>query len=149
MVGVELGEYGAAILVWLRGLRQFRTKSRSLRQFPRHLNPAVAKHDPKPFPQYMRRAVEVLNKFSCPHQRLITGGMQAYGLLLMGFGRPLGDLGVFRLFPALALELFGVSLTKLLRLRLLSIVGVSRLWPSGLVGEGSWGVLVPNCSRTR
>jgi hypothetical protein len=63
------------------------------------------------------------------HVRLLianTGGTRAYRLLLRGFERLSGDFGVFRLFPALVFKLFGVSLTKLLLLRLLWIVGGSR-----------------------
>jgi hypothetical protein len=67
----ELGIRGAVFLVWLRGLRSFCTKSRRLRQFFRQVNPATPNHDPKLFPQYMRRAVEILSVFNCPHQWLV------------------------------------------------------------------------------
>jgi hypothetical protein len=44
---VVLGEYGFMVLVWLRGLREFRTKIAQLPQpFPPHL-PRAAKIKPK------------------------------------------------------------------------------------------------------
>lgn len=39
-------------------LRRFTYKKAPLRAVPRHIDPATRKSNPKPFPQYMRRAVE-------------------------------------------------------------------------------------------
>jgi hypothetical protein len=46
----DLGEYGFMVLVWLRGLREFRTKiAQPPQPFPTHL-PRAAKIKPKSVP---------------------------------------------------------------------------------------------------
>ena len=68
----RLGKLWIVVLVWLRGLRNLRARSRNLRPFPRHLNPAMKiSHRNEP-PGYMRGAVGVLNISNCTHQWLVA-----------------------------------------------------------------------------